>query len=92
MSTGDSPNIPCKLSRFSQEGRTRTHSSTETSSDQQQSHQMRFSNESVNRSTVEPMHTSVVDETFLERLHIDTPTPENVGNTSRQENISSNFL
>jgi hypothetical protein len=54
MSTRDSPNIPRKCSRYSQEGRTRTPSSTETPSEQQQSRQRRFSNESVNRSTAEP--------------------------------------
>jgi hypothetical protein len=92
MSTRDSPNIPRKCSRFSQEGRTRTPSSTETLSDQQQSRQRRFSNESVNRSTAECAQASAMDATFLDRLCIDTPTPENVGNTSGQENISGNFL
>jgi hypothetical protein len=92
MSTRDYPNIPRKRSRHSQEGRTRTPSSTETPSEHQQSRQRRFSNESVNRSTAEPAQTSVMDATFLDRLHINTPTPENVGNSSGQENISGKFL
>jgi len=92
MSTQGSPKIPQKHSRYSQEGRTRTPSSIETLSEQQQSRQRRFSNESINRSTAEPAQASAMDATFLDRLHIDTPTPENVGNTSGQENISGNFL
>ena len=36
----------------------------------------------MNRSSRKCAQTSAMDETFLERLHIDTPTPENVGNTS----------
>ena len=92
MSTQDSPNIPCKPSRLSQEGRTITPSSTETLSEQQQSRQRRFSNDSVNRSTAEPSQGSTIDASFLDRLRIDTATPENVGNTSGQENISGNFL
>ena len=82
MSTHDSPNIPHKRSRISQEGRRWTPSSTETPSDQQQSYQRRFSNESVNRSTAECAQESAMDATLLDRLRIDTPTPENVGNTS----------
>ena len=92
MSTWDYENIPRKHSRHSQEGRTRTPSSTETLSEHQQYHQRRFSNESVNRSTVEPTQTSVMDAAFLYRLCINTPTPENVGNSSGPENISSKFL
>ena len=92
MSTQDSPNIPHKLYRLSQEGRRGTPSSTKTPSDQQQFCQRKFSDESVNRSTADCAQTSFMDATFLDRLHIDTPTPENVGNTSGQENISGNFL
>jgi hypothetical protein len=33
-----------------------------------------------------------MDESFLDRLCIDNPTPENVVNTSGQENISGNFI
>jgi hypothetical protein len=69
-----------------------TSSSTETSSEHQQSRQRRFSTESVNRSTAEPAQTSVMDATFLDRLRINTPTPENVGNSSGPENISGKFL
>ena len=76
---------------FSQEGRRET-PSTETPSDQQQSRQRRFSNEFVNRSTVECAQEISMDATFLDRLYIDTPTPENVGNTSGQENIFGNFI
>jgi hypothetical protein len=92
MSRHESPNIPRKRSRLSQEGRRGTPSSTETPSDQRQSRQRRLSNESVNRSTPECAQASAMDATFLDRLHIDTPTPENVGNTSGQENIFGNFL
>jgi hypothetical protein len=92
MSRWESPNIPRKLSRLSQEGRRGTPSSTETLSDQRQSRQRRLSNESVNRSTPECAQESAMDATFLDRLCIDTPTPENVGNTSGQENIFGNFL
>ena len=91
MSTRDSPNIPPKCSRFFQEGRIIT-PLTETPSDQQQSHQRRFSNESVNRSTAESSQASAMDATFLDRLCIDTPTPENVENTSGQDNIFGNLL
>ena len=84
MLTQDYANIPYKCSRLSQEGRTRTPSSTETPSDQQQSRQRRFSNESVNRSTAECAQASSMDEALLDRLRIDIPTPENVGNTSGQ--------
>jgi hypothetical protein len=92
MLTRDYVNIPCKRSRHSQEGRTMTPSSTETPNEHQQSRQRIFSTESVNRSTAEPAQTSVMDETFLDRLHINTPTPENVGNSSGPENIFSKFL
>jgi hypothetical protein len=92
MSTRDNANIPRKFSRHSQEGRTMTHSSTETPSEHQQSRQRRFSTESVNRSTAEPSQTSVMDATFLDRLRINTPTPENVGNSSGPENIYGKFL
>ena len=92
MLTRYSLNIPRKLSRYSQEGRTRTPSSTDTPSEQQHSRQRRFSNESVNRSTAEPAQASAMDAKLLDRLRIDIPTPENVGNTSGQENISGNFL
>ena len=91
MSTRDYANIPCKFSRHSQEGRTMTPSSIETPSEHQQSRQRRFSTESVNRSTAEPVQTSVMDATFLDRLRINTPTPENVGNRSGPENISGNL-
>jgi hypothetical protein len=79
-------------SLHSQEGRTITPSSTETPSEHQQSRQRRVSTESVNRSTAEPAQTSVMDATFLDRLRINTPTPENVGNSSGPENISGKFL
>jgi hypothetical protein len=46
----------------------------------------------VNISSQECSQTSFMDATFLDRLHINTPTPENVGNTSGQENIFGNFL
>ena len=92
MSTRDSPNIPRKLSRYSQEGRTRTPSSTETPSEQQQFRQSRFSKKSINRSTTEHAEATDMDATFLDRLCINSPTPENVGNSSGQENISSKFL
>ena len=69
-----------------------TPSSTETPSEHQQSRQRRFSTEFVNRSIAEPAQTSVMDATFLDRLHINTPTPENVGNSSGPENISGKFL
>jgi hypothetical protein len=92
MSTRDYANIPRKRSRHSQEGRTMTPSSTGTPSEHQQSRPRRLSTESVNRSTAEPAQTSVMDATFLDRLHINTPTPENVGNSSGPENISGKFL
>jgi hypothetical protein len=92
MSTRDYANIPHKRSRHSQEGRTITPSSTETPSEHQQSRQRIFSTESVNRSTAKPAQTSVMDATFLYRLRINTPTPENVGNSSGLENISGKFL
>jgi hypothetical protein len=88
----ESSSIPHKLSRLSQEGRRGTPSSTETPSDQRQFCQRRLSNESVNRSTQECAQTSAMDADFLDRLHIDTPTPENVGNTLGQEIIFGNFL
>ena len=69
-----------------------TPSSTETPSEHQQSRQRRFSTESVNRSIAEPAQTSVMDATFLDRLRINTPTPENVGNSSGPENIYGKFL
>ena len=92
MSTRDYANIPRKRSRLSQEGRTTTPSSTGTPSEQQQSRSRRLSAKSVNRSTAEPAQTSVMDAAFLDRLRINTPTPENVGNSSRPENISGKFL
>jgi hypothetical protein len=92
MSTQHYANIPRKCSRHSQEGRTITPPSTETSSEHQQSRQRRVSTESVNRSTAEPAQTSVMDATFLDRLCINTPTPENVGNSSGPENISGKFF
>ena len=67
-------------------------SSTETPSEHQQSRQRIFSTESVNKSTAEPAQTSGMDATFLDRLCINTPTPENVGNSSRPENIYGKFL
>jgi hypothetical protein len=69
-----------------------TPSSTETPSEHQQSRQRRFSTESVNRSIAEPAQTSVMDATFLDRLRINTPTHENVGNSSGPKNISGKFL
>ena len=92
MSTRYYANIPHKCSRNSQEGRTMTPSSTGIPSEHQQSRPRRLSAESVNRSTVEPVQTSVMDATFLDRFHINTPTPKNVGNSSGPENISSKFL
>ena len=87
------PNIPRKCSRLSHEGRRGTPSSTKTLSDQgQSSKRRRLSNESVNRSYQECAQNSAMDATFLDRLHINTPTPENVGNTSRPENMFGNFL
>jgi len=88
--TWEYPNIPRKCSRNSQEGRIRTSSSTKTLSEQQQYRQRRFSNESVNRSTAEPDQTNVMDAIFLDRLRIDTSTPENIGNSSGQDNIACN--
>ena len=92
ISTRVYENIPRKCSSHSQEGRTITLSSTETSSEHQQSHHRRFSTKSLNRSTEEPAQTSVMDVAFLNRLCINTPTPKNVGNSSGQENISGKFL
>jgi hypothetical protein len=92
MSTRDYPNIPRKRSRLSQEGRTTTTSSTGTPSEHQQSRSRRLSAESVNRSTAEHAQTSVMDAAFLDTLRINTPTPENVGNSSGPENISGKFL
>ena len=92
MSTRDYENIPQKHSHHSQEGRTITLSSTETLSEHQQSHQRRVSTESVNRSTAEPTQTNVMDASFLDRLRINTPTLENVENSSGPENISGKFL
>ena len=81
ISTWDYPNIPRKCSRLSQEGRTTT-PSTGTPSEHQQSSQRILSAESANRSTAD----------FLDTLRINTPTLENVGNSSRPENISGKFL
>jgi hypothetical protein len=92
MSTRYYENIPRKHSRHSQEGRTMTPSSTGTPSEHQQSHPRRLSVESVNRSTAEPAQTSVMDAAFLDTLRINTPTLENVGNSSGPENISGKFL
>jgi hypothetical protein len=92
MSTRDYANIPHKRSRHSQKGRTMTPSSTGTPSEHQQSRPRRLSTESVNRSTAEPTQTNVMDASFLDRLRINTPTPENVENSSGPENISSKFL
>jgi hypothetical protein len=69
-----------------------TPSSIGTPSEHQQSHPRRLSTESVNRSTAEPAQTNVIDATFLDRLCINTSTPENVGNNSGLENISGKFL
>jgi hypothetical protein len=91
MSTRDYPNIPRKRSRLSQEGRSTT-PSTGTPSEHQQSSQRRLSAESANRSTAEHAQTSVMDAAFLDTLRINTPTPENVGNSSGPENISGKFL
>jgi hypothetical protein len=92
MSRQESPNIPRKRYRLSQEGRRGTPSSTKTLSDQRQSRQRRLSSESMNISTRECAQASAMDAAFLGRFHIDTPTPDNVGNTSGQENILGNFL
>ena len=92
MSTRDYAKIPRKCSRHSQEGRTMTPSSTGTPSEHQQSRPRRLSAESVNRSTAEPSQTSVMDAAFFDTFHINTPTPENVGNSSGPENISGKFL
>jgi hypothetical protein len=111
MSRQESPKIPRKHSRLSNEGGRGTPSLTETlrtskthisarqgslggaTSDQRKSNQRRrLSNESVNRSSRECAQNSAMDATFLDRLHINTPTPENVGNTSRQENMFGNFF
>ena len=92
MLTRDYENIPCKCSRNSQEGKTMTPSSTGTPSEHQQYRPRRLSTESVNRSTTEPAQTSVMDASFLDRLLINTPTPENVGNSSGPENIFGKFL
>jgi hypothetical protein len=92
ISTRYYANIPHKRSRHSQEGRKITPSSTEIPSEHQQSRQGRVSIESVDRSTAEPAQTNVMDATFLDRMRINTPTPENVGNSSGPENISGKFL
>jgi hypothetical protein len=111
MSRQESPNMPRKCSRISNEGGRGTPSLNETSrmlethisarqgslggeaSDQRKSSQMRrLSNESMNRSSRQSAQNSVMDENFLDRLHINTPTLENVGNTSRQENMFGNFF
>ena len=92
MSTRYYANIPHKRSRNSQEGTIGTPSLTKTLSEHQQSRQRRFSNAFVNRSAIELAQTSVMDATFLYRLHINSPTPKNVGNSSRLENISGKFL
>ena len=62
-----------------------------TSSDKRQfSQRRRLSNEFVNRSSKECAQNSAMDANFLDRMKINTPTPENVENTSRQENMLSN--
>jgi hypothetical protein len=62
-------------------------------SDQRKSIQMmRLSNESMNISSRQSSQNSSMDATFLDRLHINTPTLENVGNTSRQENMFGIFF
>jgi hypothetical protein len=95
MSRQDSPKMPCKRSRISNEGvrgtpslnetlrKLETHISTmhenlggATSSDQRKSSQRRrLSNESMNRSSRECAQNSSMDVAFLDRLHINTPTP-----------------
>ena len=92
MSTRDYQNIPHKHSRHSQEGRTMNPSTTGTPSEHQQSRPRRLSTESVNRSTAEHAQTSVMDAAFLDTLRINTPTPENVGNSSGPKNIFGKFL
>jgi hypothetical protein len=92
MSTRDYEKNPRKRSRHSHEGRTITPSSIGTPSEHQQSRPRRLSAESVNRSTAEPAQTSVMDAAFFDMFHINTTTPENVGNSSGPENISGNFL
>jgi hypothetical protein len=98
MSRQESPKIPHKRSRLSNEGGRGTPSLTETlrtsethisarqgslggeTSDQRKSNQRRrLSNEYVNRSSRECAQNSAMDAVFLDRLHINTPTPENVG-------------
>jgi len=62
-------------------------------SDQRKSIQMRrLFNESVNRSSRQSAKNSAMDATFLDRLYINNPTPENVGNPSHQQNMFGNFL
>jgi hypothetical protein len=46
----------------------------------------------MNISSRECAQNSSMDATFLDRLHINNPTPENVGNTLGQENMFGNFL
>jgi hypothetical protein len=100
MSRQESPKMPHKRSRLSNEGGRGTPSLNETprtsethisasgslggtTSDQRKSSQTRrLSNEYVNRSSRQCAQNSAMDATFLDRLHINTPTPENVGNTS----------
>ena len=93
MSRKESQKIPHKRSRLSHEGRRWTPYLSETLSDQwQSSKRRRLSDESVNRSSQECAQNSAMDATFLDMLHINTPTLENVGNTSWQEYMFGNFL
>jgi hypothetical protein len=102
MSRQESPKMPRKIYRLSNEGIRGNPSLTETlrmsetpistkhgnlegatSSDQRQSSQRRrLSNEYVNRSSIECAQNSAMDDNFLDRLHINTPTPENAENAS----------
>jgi hypothetical protein len=62
-------------------------------SDQRKSSGMRrLSDESVNRSSRQSARNRAMDANFLDALHINTPTPENVGNPSHQQNMFGKFL
>jgi hypothetical protein len=63
-----------------------------TTDQRKSSHRRRLSNEYVNRSSRECVQNSAMDETFLDRFHINTTTPENVWNTSRQGNMFDLFF
>jgi len=111
MSRRESPNMPHKRSRISNEGgmgtpylnetsrtskapiSTRHHSLGGVANDQRQSSQMRqLLYESVNKATRQSARNRAMDVYFLNRLHINTPTPENVGNPSHQQNMFGKFI